>query len=912
MPLIFAHDFAILAPLVSVLCVSFAFHVIAGMKKNGERTNYFIVLIAAVVMGTGLWPLHYLSVLLLPADMIQMYDISLVILSLFVLIIASYTSLAAVTFRLPDWFRCFVAAVVMGMGISSSHFVGIAANLEVNIVYNQTVLTLAILFALAAVYLAFKIMLGRRGKRSIYRNGWGALALIAGFCGMNGISLAKAGFYPVEMTSHISDVAVDYTSIIKFMVLCMVVMVAGAFSAYLIARHFSDRLQRLERNRLLYYDIFSNSKDAILVTRMKDGSPSVIVDANEQACALFHLPKSKLVGTEQEALIIDKVSGALIQDSNGGETVWKMMTPNQEIRYASVSARPIDINGRTHYQVSFIRDITFRKKLTMIQNVSKPLLLLTVSGLSHPLLLSLLRHLTVQFFPYMNISFEPVTIQTLNEEESPDGRSFARVIHKSDGTAYGQLVFIKSSAENREDAESFWMSKCVEFMELSVANHERDGAMEDLHDQWTGIITGEFMIDYVADPFFTGLGYGRDEIVRRNFMELLHPDDSQLFYLHVRNAIESNAPCRMDVRLRHKNESWVPMHMALGVCRQFGRMNIFFIAMIGRAEHPLSFLLDDDQKYRFLFDYHPGAVCALDLQGRFVSWNEGLERMTGYSAEQLLGAHYEKVVRKEDWTKTAFHFKQALKGISSSYETCLQRPNGELVYLYTTNLPVVEGADITGVFSISLDISERKQEELLNLQRQKELRELIETHSGILFKVVEDHDGPPSFRLTVCEGKLLERFGVNAGDVVGRNLGEILPGYISVLTGYYERVWHEKEEVQFKMRFCDTELHIRLSPIRKNGTTIEVIGIAIDAELEEEENKDYGGSKITKREREVIRLIIEGNSNKEIAQVLQISENTVKNHVSNIFAKLQISDRSQIPEDIVRMVRKGERDNDGG
>ncbi|WP_375295274.1 response regulator transcription factor [Paenibacillus sp.] len=36
-------------------------------------------------------------------------------------------------------------------------------------------------------------------------------------------------------------------------------------------------------------------------------------------------------------------------------------------------------------------------------------------------------------------------------------------------------------------------------------------------------------------------------------------------------------------------------------------------------------------------------------------------------------------------------------------------------------------------------------------------------------------------------------------------------------------------------------------------------------------------------------------SDKEIATELAISENTVKNHISNMFAKLSISDRNQVP-----------------
>lgn len=50
---------------------------------------------------------------------------------------------------------------------------------------------------------------------------------------------------------------------------------------------------------------------------------------------------------------------------------------------------------------------------------------------------------------------------------------------------------------------------------------------------------------------------------------------------------------------------------------------------------------------------------------------------------------------------------------------------------------------------------------------------------------------------------------------------------------------------------------------------------------------------LTPREMEVLRLAAEGLSNKEIAAALVLSEKTVKNRISNIFAKLQVNDRTQ-------------------
>ena len=61
-----------------------------------------------------------------------------------------------------------------------------------------------------------------------------------------------------------------------------------------------------------------------------------------------------------------------------------------------------------------------------------------------------------------------------------------------------------------------------------------------------------------------------------------------------------------------------------------------------------------------------------------------------------------------------------------------------------------------------------------------------------------------------------------------------------------------------------------------------------------EKNRDEGKiDSLTKRELEVLMLLAVGMYNKEVAEKLNISERTVKNHVSNIFKKLEVTDRTQ-------------------
>lgn len=59
---------------------------------------------------------------------------------------------------------------------------------------------------------------------------------------------------------------------------------------------------------------------------------------------------------------------------------------------------------------------------------------------------------------------------------------------------------------------------------------------------------------------------------------------------------------------------------------------------------------------------------------------------------------------------------------------------------------------------------------------------------------------------------------------------------------------------------------------------------------------------LTERELEILRLISQGLNNSEIAQKLVLSPKTVRNHITNIFSKLQVADRAQA---IVRAREEG-------
>ena len=59
---------------------------------------------------------------------------------------------------------------------------------------------------------------------------------------------------------------------------------------------------------------------------------------------------------------------------------------------------------------------------------------------------------------------------------------------------------------------------------------------------------------------------------------------------------------------------------------------------------------------------------------------------------------------------------------------------------------------------------------------------------------------------------------------------------------------------------------------------------------------------LTQRERQILNYIADGNTNKQIARILKISEQTIKNHVSAILRKLNANDRAHA---VVLAIKQG-------
>lgn len=95
----------------------------------------------------------------------------------------------------------------------------------------------------------------------------------------------------------------------------------------------------------------------------------------------------------------------------------------------------------------------------------------------------------------------------------------------------------------------------------------------------------------------------------------------------------------------------------------------------------------------------------------------------------------------------------------------------------------------------------------------------------------------------------------------------------------------EIDSIIEKLKYYIQETDTDNQPLKKTETNNSI--------MQSYEYDEDDITKVTSREREILILISNGMSNKEIANELNITERTVKNHITNLFKKINVCDRTQ-------------------
>ena len=100
----------------------------------------------------------------------------------------------------------------------------------------------------------------------------------------------------------------------------------------------------------------------------------------------------------------------------------------------------------------------------------------------------------------------------------------------------------------------------------------------------------------------------------------------------------------------------------------------------------------------------------------------------------------------------------------------------------------------------------------------------------------------------------------------------------------------------------DLDFDLEIESAQARGTHVDVDIPFLELPGKQNTDKRQNDDGLTDREMEMLLLIARGMLAKEIARTLAISEKTVRNHISTIYRKLNIYDRSQL---VIYAMRKG-------
>nr|WP_229522127.1 PAS domain-containing hybrid sensor histidine kinase/response regulator [Paenibacillus monticola] len=248
-------------------------------------------------------------------------------------------------------------------------------------------------------------------------------------------------------------------------------------------------------------------------------------------------------------------------------------------------------------------------------------------------------------------------------------------------------------------------------MEQQLRESERNFRLmsENSLDLISRIAMEDSLFLYCSPASRALLGYEPEEMLGTSAYTYLHPDDLIMLIKFMEQSEQSGFIPPISFRYRRKNGTyiWLETNSRYIYDEDGNIVEIIAVARdITERKQFESRLQENEQRYKSLFEYNPSAVYSMNLQGDYLTANANLEKLTGYSLDELIGMYFGPVVHEKDMVKTLDHFKLAAQGHPQSYDLTLIHKNGDSVEINTINIPIIVDGQVVGVYGISRDITE--------------------------------------------------------------------------------------------------------------------------------------------------------------------------------------------------------------
>ncbi len=352
MNLIGSYNYALVA--LSVLIAMFASYAalyLAGRVSAANGWNRAVWLLGgACAMGTGIWSMHYIGMLAFILPVPVAYDWPTVLLSLFAAILASVVALGVVSRQKMGWFRALAGSVLMGAGIASMHYIGMAAmRLPAICRFNSFLVVLSVVFAvlisLAALWITFHF---RDGKTGV---GWdklsGAVVMGAAIPVMHYTGMAAASFtrsdLPVDLSRAVSVSTLGTAGIaaVTFIVLGLALLTSW------VDMRFATQTLEVQEKKLQQSEAYLSEAQRISHTgsfgwRVSTGE----VTWSEESFRIFQYDRTTKPTVElilrrvhpEDAARVKRTIERAAQDGKNFDHEYRLLMPDRSVKYVHVVA----------------------------------------------------------------------------------------------------------------------------------------------------------------------------------------------------------------------------------------------------------------------------------------------------------------------------------------------------------------------------------------------------------------------------------------------------------------------------------------------------------------------------------------------------------------------------------------------
>ncbi|MGJ8692628.1 MAG: MHYT domain-containing protein [Thalassotalea sp.] len=443
------HDpwLVLLSVLIAIFASFMGFQVASQAAYNTSARKHLSLLVGSIALGGGVWSMHFIGMLALDLCTDISYQLEITAVSVLPAIAASWVALNLITRKKIKWPQLVLGGVLVGAGIGTMHYVGMAAmEMAPLLRYDLLMFCISILVAVSLAILSLWISFGLdKNKALVFSKNSkiiiSSCVMGAAISGMHYTGMAAARFVlppGIELSQQSNEISL----ILAMIVTVITVVIIGLVLAANLIFRYKDKSTAAIHNERRLIATMNTAIDGIITIDAK----GIIISVNNAVSKLLGWQPEELLGqnvkmivpmpyqTDHDQYLDNYLKTRQAKIIGSGREV-DAMTKSKETIPVRLSIGHVELDNQ-HMFVAFISDLRARKEMEnkLRDNEAKIRALVTnIPGIAY-------RCLDVPGWPNLFINDEVEKIIGYPAEDFlyPDPkRSIADFVHPEDMEGIG-------------------------------------------------------------------------------------------------------------------------------------------------------------------------------------------------------------------------------------------------------------------------------------------------------------------------------------------------------------------------------------------------------------------------------------------------------------------------------------------